>query len=255
VALTVAVLVKQVPDIEALVQVKSENELDIENRYAVSFFDEVAIEAALEIKKAHPDTELVALSAGGRRAVDALRRAIAMGIDRVEHLGDESLEQADSLAVAEALAARLTDIKPQLILCGKQALDDDQGAVGPMLAELLGLPLASGIVSLKVDDVSGGVSIDRKLEGEIISLQGKLPLVAAAEKGLAEPHVPVVTRVMKAMKAKIENIPVSADREPRIKRIRYREPATRPPVKMIEADFPENVSELVRLLQESGALS
>ena len=90
--LKVGVLVKQVPDHETIIQIKSENELDIEDRYVCSFFDEIAIEAALNIKKNHPDTEIFAISAGGKKMVDALRRAISMGIDQVEHVGDEIID-------------------------------------------------------------------------------------------------------------------------------------------------------------------
>jgi electron transfer flavoprotein beta subunit len=258
--LTIAVLVKQVPDHEAQILVRSDQQLDIENRYVCSFFDEIAMEAALVLQKAHPDAEVVALSAGGRRAVDALRRAVAMGIDRAEHLGDESLEQADSLLTARVLAARLKALQPGLILCGKQAGDDDQAAVGPMVAELLGMPHASAVVSLAVDPGGSGVTLGRKVEGEVWTLRGALPVLCTAEKSLVEPHVPVVTRVMKAMKATIGNIPLKelgiegGDAALRLRRLRYLPPPTRRPVTMITKEFPENVAELVRCLQGSGVL-
>jgi len=251
----VAVLVKQVPDHEAIVQVKSDLELDIEDRHVCSFYDEIAIEAALTIKKNHPETDLLALSAGGRRATDALRRAVAMGIDRVERLGDESLEQADSYLTASVLAVRLKTLQPDLVLCGKQAGDDDQAAVGPMVAELLDMPHVSGAVSLEVDPINTRARVGRKVEGGIWSLETSLPLLVSAEKGLAEPHIPVVTRVMKAMKAKIENTPAGAKPGVRVRRLRYLPPPSRPEVTMMKQDFPDNVPELVRCLQEAGALS
>jgi electron transfer flavoprotein beta subunit len=257
--LTIAVLVKQVPVHEAQVTVRSEQELDVENRYGCSFFDEIAMEAALSLQKAHPGSEVVALSAGGRRATDALRRAIAMGIDRVEQLGDESLESADSLLVARVLAKRLKTLAPDLILAGKQAGDDDQAAVGPMVAQLLGIAHASAVVAITID-AAGAVTLGRKVEGELWTLQGPLPVLITAEKGLAEPHVPVVTRVMKAMKAKIESIPLErlgldgTSVVIGVPRVRYVPPPTRPPVTMIAEEFPENVAELVRCLQASGVL-
>jgi len=257
--LKIAVLVKQVPDHEARVEVRAEQQLDVENRFVCSFFDEIAMEAALALQQAHAGSEVVALAAGGRRATDALRRAIAMGIDKVEQLGDETLEAADSLLVAQVLAARLKVLAPDLILAGKQAGHDDQAAVGPMVAQLLGVAHASAVVSIAVDD-AGGVTLGRKVEGEVWTLKGPLPVLVTAEKGLAEPHVPVVTRVMKAMKAKIETIPLGqlspdgAGAATRVKRLRYLPPPTRPPVTMITNDFPENVAELVRRLQGSGVL-
>jgi electron transfer flavoprotein beta subunit len=260
VKLKIVVLVKQVPDHEAIVQVKSDQELDIENRYVCSFFDEIALEAALNIKKEHPDADLFALSAGGKRSVDALRRAIAMGIDQAEHLGDESLENADSFYVARVLAARLKVLQPDLIICGKQAGDDDFAAVGPMVAEVLNIPHASAVVSLDIESDVGKVKIGRESEGEVWYLESGFPLLVTAEKGWAEPHVPIVTRVMKAMRAAIPNIPLEGldmqDQQPkgRMSRLRYVEPPTRPEVTMMEQPFPQNVSELVNYLQQKGVL-
>lgn len=258
--LNTAVLVKQVPDHEAIVQVKSEQELDIENRYVCSFFDEIAIEAALNIKKNHPEAELFALSAGGRRAVDALRRAVAMGIDRVEHLGDESLEKADNSYVARVLAARLKVLQPGLIICGKQAGDDDLAAVGPMVAECLDIPHASAVVSLDIDADTGKIKIGKEVEGDTWYLESGLPLLITVEKGLAEPHVPVVTRVMKAMKAQIPNIPLAElgvldDKSgERVGRLRYVPPPSRPAVTMMQQPFPQNVTELISYLQQKGVI-
>lgn len=258
--LKIAVPVKQVPDHEAIVRVKSEQELDIENRYVCSFFDEIALEAALNIKKAHPETEIIAMSAGGKKAVDALRRAIAMGIDQAEHLGNESLENADSFYVAQVLAARLKVLQPDLVICGKQAGDDDFAAVGPMVAEILNIPHASAVVSMDFDADAGKVKVGRESEGEVWYLDSSFPLLVTAEKGLAEPHVPIVTRVMKAMRAAIPNIPLEEldmqDHQPqgRMRRLRYVEPPSRPEVTMMEQPFPQNVSELVSYLQQKGVL-
>jgi electron transfer flavoprotein beta subunit len=253
--LKIAVLVKQVPDHEAIIQVKSATELDIEDRWVCSFYDEIAVEAALTIKKDHPDTELVALSAGGRRATDALRRAVAMGIDRVERVGDETLDSAESPQVAQALAARLKEHRPDLVLCGKLAGHDDQAAVGPMLAEFLNIPHVSAVVSLTVDPAGRKACAGRKVEGGVWMIESDLPLLVSAEKGLAEPHIPVVTRVMKAMKAKIENFPAQIEMKESVRRIGYFPPPSRPEVKMMAKEFPDNVAELIGCLQETGALS
>jgi electron transfer flavoprotein beta subunit len=253
--LKIAVLVKQVPDHEAIVRLGPDGKLDIENRYVCSFFDEIAVEQALAVKKEHPQAEILALSAGGRRAVEALRRAIAMGIDQVEQIGDERLESADSTYIASLLAARLKVFAPHLVLCGKQAGDDDLGAVGPMVAEFLGCSHASAIVSLKLDPNSSTAEVGRKVEGGVWALKAGLPLVVSAEKGLIEPHLPVVTRVMKAMKAKIPAIPaaeldlVEVTPEGRLIRIGFEPPPSRPPVTMVE-----DVAALVQKLKSSGAI-
>ncbi len=253
--LKVAVLVKQVPDLEAIVQIDSSGDLDIENRYVCSFFDEIAIEQALSIQKEHGDVELLALSAGGKRAVEALRRAVAMGIDRVEQIGDESIESADSLYCAALLAARLRSYEPHLVLTGKQAGDDDLGAIGPMVAELLDCAHASAVVELNVEPTSLRAQLTRRVEGGVWKLESTLPLVVSAEKGLIEPHLPVVTRVMKAMKAKITNVPIGEldtggiTPEGRLSRLGYKPPPTRPPVTMVE-----DVGALVQKIKSSGAI-
>lgn len=258
--LKIAVLIKQVPDHEAMVRVKSEQELEIEERFVCSFFDEIAIEAALAVKKTHPETELIALSAGGKRAVDALRRAIAMGIDRVEQLGNESLDAADSLTIAQVLAARLKILQPDLVMCGKQAGDDDSAAVGAMTAENLDMPHAGAVVSLDIDADEAKITLGQEREGETWLLESGFPLLVTAEKGLAEPHVPVVTRVMKAMKAQIPNIPIGEldlqERQPggRLRRLRYSAPPTRPAVTMMKEPFPQSVTELLDHLRQKGVL-
>lgn len=258
--LKIAVLVKQVPDHEAGVAVKPGQEPEIEERYVCSFFDEIAVEAALKIKNDLPEADIIALSAGGRRAVDALRRAVAMGIDQVEHLGDQTLEKADNYYIAHVLAARLKTIQPHLVLCGKQAGDDDYAAVGAMTAEFLGVPHIGAAVSLAVSSDATKITIAREMAGEIWSLESSFPLLVTAEKGLAEPHVPLVMRVMKAMKTQIPNIPLAQldlqgiAPQGRLRRLGYLTPPARPPVTMMQEPFPQNVKELVAHLRQKGVL-
>ncbi len=256
----IAVLVKQVPDHEAVIRISSENSLDIEDRYVCSFFDEIAIEAALNLKSKVSDSEITAFSAGGKKSIDALRRALAMGVDYVVHLGDESIDETDNLFKAKALSYKLQEYSPDMILCGKQAGDDDMAAVGPMIAEFMDMPHVSSAVSLKPFNDSTGVQVGRSLEGEVWTLRAQLPILISAEKGLAEPHVPPVTKVMKAMKTKIENNPLSElgleqDSRQNLIRKRFVGPPVRPEVKMFNDPFPDNVSQLISCLQEKGLLT
>jgi electron transfer flavoprotein beta subunit len=254
--LKVAVIVKQVPDHEAIVQLDADGKLDIENRYVCSFFDEIAIEQALAIKKSVGDVELLALSAGGKRATEALRRAVAMGIDNVERIGDDTMLQADSFFVAAALGARLKEFGPQLVLAGKLAGDDDMGAVGPMVAEMLGMSNLNAVIGLEIDVAAQKVSAKRTVEGGQWTVETGFPVLLTTEKGLVEPHIPVVMRVMKAMKAKIAQVPLSdldlggVENKGRLKRLRYLAPQPRPEVKMVD-----DVSALVEALSTSGALA
>lgn len=255
----IAVLVKQVPDHEAIIRIDSENSLDIEDRYVCSFFDEIAIEAALNLKSKHSESEITAFSAGGKKAVDALRRALSMGVDSVIHLGDDGLNEADDQFKAEVLSNKIQEYSPDIILCGKQAGDDDMAAVGPMVAEFLDIPHVSAAVSLEPLSDSSKVQIGRSLEGEVWTLEAKLPVLISAEKGLAEPHVPAVTKVMKAMKTKIENISLTdlglEQGERLLARKRFVGPPVRPEVKMFDDPFPDNVTQLIGCLQEKGLLT
>jgi electron transfer flavoprotein alpha/beta subunit len=129
-----------------------------------------------------------------------------------------------------------------------------------MVAEILNIPHASAVVSLDIDADTGKVKIGRESEGEVWYLESGFPLLVTAEKGLAEPHVPIVTRVMKAMRAAIPTIPLGElglqDYQPqgRMRRLRYEEPPSRPEVTMMQQPFPQNVSELVSYLQQKGVL-
>ena len=254
-SLKIAVLIKQVPDHEAIVQIGADGTLDIEDRYVCSFFDEIAIEAALDIRKANPDAEIIALSVGGKRSVESLRRAMAMGIDQVEQLGDDSMDGAAGLTVASLIAARLKTFNPDLVLAGKQAGDDDMGAVGPMVSQLMGMPLVNAATSIDVDVAGGKVRITRSMNAETWTVESGFPIVVTAQKGLAEPHVPVVMRVMKAMRAKIANtsteeLGVSAvDSTGRLRRLGYHSPPSRPQVQMVG-----DVNELVAVLAQRGVI-
>jgi len=252
-ALKVAVLVRQVPDHEATVRVEGDG-LEIEDRWVTSFFDEIAVEAAVSLVQGIPGAQIKAFSAGGRRAVEALRRAMAMGIDEVEQVADEALEGASGLPVARALCAALSRWRPDLVLCGKQAGDDDMGAVGPMVSALLGVPVVSGATSLAVDAAARKVRLTRGADGERWIVEAGLPLVVTAEKGLAEPRVPVVMRVMKAMRAPVPAVtPAELGVDPGpagARRLRYLPPPSRPEVRMCES-----VDELACLLRQRGVLS
>lgn len=256
----IVVLVKQVPDPEARVIVAADGgpgALQVEDRWCTSFFDEVALEAALGLRQRHGG-EVVAVTAGAGKAVDALRRALAFGADRVLQIEDPALAPADGLGVAAALAAFVRREQPDLVLAGRQALDDEAGLVGPAVAERLGWPHVADAVALEVDPASRRARVERTVDGGREVLDAPLPALVTAQKGLATPRVPQVTGVMKAMRAKIEKIDLAtlglppADVAPRLAVIGYRPPPSRKPVRMIEGEFPENVRTLAALLRDEA---
>jgi electron transfer flavoprotein beta subunit len=253
------VLVKQVPDPEAIIKVRSASELEIENKYFTNFFDEIAIEAGLKLREKFGG-KVTALTVDNKK-VDALRRGIAMGADDAIQITEPTLEGSDQFAVAKALAAYLKDKSFDLILAGRQAMDDDAGIVGPAVAELLGIPHVNTIIGLEVDAPKKEVKVIREVEGGKEILSCPLPALFTCQKGLNNPRIPQVMNVMKAMKAQIKKVDIAsiglspADVGTQAAKIRvekYYPPPKRPRVKMIKDDFPQNVKTLVKLLREEA---
>jgi len=255
------VLVKQVPDPEAIVKVKSDTELEIENKYFTSFFDEIAVEAGLKLKEKFGG-KVTVLTVDNRR-VDALRRGISMGAEEAVQVTDPAIEGSDPFSIARALAAYLKDKPFDLILAGRQAMDDDAGIVGPAVAEALGIPHVNSIVGIEIDDPKKEVKVTREVENGKEILSVSLPALFTCQKGLNTPRIPQVMNVMKAMKAQVKKVNLAAlglsssdvgSSSARVKVQTYVPPPKRPPIKMIKEDFPENVKKLVKLLREEAKI-
>jgi len=254
--MNILVLVKQVPDTEAIIRAQSDTELNIENKYALNFFDEFAVEEALRIKEKLGEGKVVVITLGSKKATDALRRGIALGADEAFKIEDPSLEEVDGYTTAKTLATFIEGRDYDVILCGKQAIDDDSGAVGPALAQLLGIPYLTSIVELEISADEKQARAAREIEGGREIVTCTLPALFTAQKGLNEPRIPQVAGVMKAMKAQFEKIDLKAlglspeEVGPKTKIVKYYPPKKRPPVKMIEEDFPKNVEVLVKILRQ-----
>ena len=253
------ILVKQVPDPEAMVKVKSDTELEIENKYLTSYFDEIAIEAGLKLKEKFGGK--VTVFTLDNRKVDALRRGISMGADEAIQITDPALEGSDQFAVAITLATYLKDKSFDLILAGRQAMDDDAGIVGPAVAECLGIPHVHSIVGLDVNDSKKEAKVVREVENGKENLTCPLPALFTCQKGLNTPRIPLVMNVMKAMKVQIKKVDLASlglnpgavgSLGAKVKVQKYLPPVKRPPVKMIKEDFPDNVKMLVKLLREEA---
>ena len=195
------------------------------------------------------------------RRVDALRRGISMGADEAIQITDPALEGANPFAIAKVLAGFLKDKPFDLILAGRQAMDDDAGIVGPAVAELLGIPHVNAIIGLEVDDPKKEAKVTREVENGKEILSCSLPALFTCQKGLNTPRIPLVMNVMKAMKAQIKKMALASlglsamDVDllsGKVKIQKYFPPPKRPPVRMIKEDFPENVKTLVKLLREEA---
>jgi len=249
----VAVLAKEVPDLEAQVKVAPGGQsLDVEKRKVLNFFDEIAVEVALELKD-KLGAEAYAVTATTGEGLEAARRALAMGIPTAFLIDDPALADASPLTVARALAAFVQREGFDLIIAGRQATDDEAGLVGPMVAEILGIPCIVGVTGFEVSDSS--ITVARRTDEGTEKYELPLPALITAEKGLREPRVPAVTGVMKAMKAKIEKVSLAdlgVEPAPPLKVLGYQAPAKRTGVKMIPGEPEEAAAELVRLLRDEA---
>lgn len=197
------VCLKRVVDTETRVRIAPDGrEIDLAGvQFIIAPYDEMAVERALQLREAAGDGRVTVLTVGPEAATKELRSALAMGADDALHLVcDERLDAAQTAAlIAEAVRDRDLD----LVLCGKQATDDDDAAVGPLLAAHLGWPCVAFAHAL---DVEGRTAVVRReLDGESEVLEVALPAVVTAQKGLAEPRYPGLKGIMAAKKKPLES--------------------------------------------------
>jgi electron transfer flavoprotein beta subunit len=258
----IVVLVKQVPDSEALVQVKAdEMAVEVEDRYTLNFFDSLAVEEALRIKEQVGSGTVTVITLGTQKSLEALRTGIAMGADEAILLEDPALTGGDEYATAKALAAAVKGMQWDLILCGKEAFDDSSGIVGPLVAEHLGIPHITTVVKVDLSPEERAIIVEREIEGGKEVVKAPLPVLLTAQKGLNEPRVPPVTGVMKAMRTEIKKLDVAAiglsqdevgKPGSQVEILRYHRPPERPPVTMIQGAADEMVKQVVTLLKEEA---
>src|SRR5512142_1875403 len=208
------VCLKQVPDSTVRVKVGSDGRSISTDgiTWSISPYDEYAVELALERKDADPSTVVSVVGVGPARTRDALRQALAMGCDDATLVTAEG--DVPGLDVAMALAAVVKEMKPDVVLCGKQASDDDQGLVGPALAEALGWPHVGMLTKLVPQ--GDGVELWREVEGGHEIWNATPPVVGLVHKSEKEPRYPSLPGIMKAKKKEspektLSSLGVSAD--------------------------------------------
>ncbi len=244
-----AVCIKQVADTETRVKVGPDGRsLDPSGvTWILNPYDEFALEEALRIREKEGGGEVVVISLGGPGVQAALRGALAMGADRAIHLQTD-VPGPDPLAVARALAAELGRLGAGIVWFGKQAVDDDQAQVGPMVAELLDLPGVT--VVAKLDLEAGKVTVEREIEGGREVVEVTLPAVLAADKGLNEPRYASLKGIMAAKKKAIDEKPAALG-EPRLEVVALALPAPRKAGRVVGQGVAA-VPELLRLLREEA---
>lgn len=199
----ILVTLKQVPDTETKIKVapdgRSLDPADV--KWITSPYDEYALEEAIRIKE-RQGAEVIALSVGGDAVREVLKNALALGADSAVLLRGEG--QGDAFAVAQMIAAFAKDKGFDLILCGNMGIGGDNAAMGPMLAELLGIAQANVIVKLELGE--GSFRAEREIEGGSEIVEGALPAVISAQKGLNEPRYASLKGIMAAKKKTIEEV-------------------------------------------------
>ncbi|MFA9440626.1 electron transfer flavoprotein subunit beta/FixA family protein [Uliginosibacterium sp. sgz301328] len=244
----VLVPVKRVVDYNVKVRVKADGSgVDLANvKMSMNPFDEIAVEEAVRLREAGTATEVVVVSCGAAQSADTLRAAMAMGADRAILV--ETDAELQPLAVAKLLKAVAEKETPQLIVLGKQAIDDDANQTAQMLAAVLGWPQATFASSVKVAD--GRIQVSREIDGGTETVAMSLPAVVSADLRLNEPRYATLPNIMKAKKKPLETIPAAdlgVDITPRLITVRVDEPKKRQGgVKLA------NVQELVAKLRDEA---
>jgi len=226
----ILVAVKRVVDYNIKVRIKPDgSDVDIDGvKMSVNPFDENAIEEALRIKEKGMATEVVAVSFGTAVNQDVLRHALAMGADRAILVETNAILQP--LAVAKLLKSLVTREQPDIVLLGKQAIDDDAGQTGQMLAALLDYPQATFASALAVN--GNEIVVTREVDGGTETLALSLPAVVTADLRLNEPRFVKLPNLMIARKKTIETISsaeLGVDAAPRIRLLKVAEPPARKP--------------------------
>ncbi|WGS54872.1 electron transfer flavoprotein subunit beta/FixA family protein (plasmid) [Paraburkholderia sp. D15] len=224
----ILVSVKRVVDYNVKVRVKSDGTgVDIANvKMSMNPFDEIAVEEAVRLREAGLATEVIAVSCGVTKCQETLRAAMAIGADR--GILVESANELQPLAVAKILKALVDKERPQLVLLGKQAIDDDSNQTGQMLAALAGLPQATFASKVLVAD--GSATVWREVDGGAETLSLKLPAVVTTDLRLNEPRYVTLPNIMKAKKKPLETLTPAdlvVDVAPRLKTLKVAEPHKR----------------------------
>ncbi|KZD12286.1 electron transfer flavoprotein subunit beta/FixA family protein [Oceanibaculum pacificum] len=224
----VLVAVKRVVDYNVKVRVKADGSgVETANvKMSMNPFDEIAVEEAVRLKEAGKAEEIVAVSLGVQQAQETIRTALAMGADRGIHvLSDDELQP---LAVAKMLKAVVEKEQPQLVILGKQAIDDDCNQTGQMLAALLGWP--QGTFASKVAPEGDTVNVTREIDGGLETVALKLPAIVTTDLRLNEPRYASLPNIMKAKKKPIEQMSpadLGVDTAPRLTTLKVTEPPKR----------------------------
>ena len=211
--LTIAVLIKQVPDMNAMRIDRASGRIVPSAQLVMSSYDEYAVEAALRLKESFGG-EVVAVAAGPAPVRDVITRALAMGADRGVHVQLADVNATDTLGMASMLSETLRPLGCNLVIAGQTSDDLEAGQVGAQVAELLKMPVISNVVEIQIDDV--GLLVRRDMEDGYQTVRSTLPAVLLSSTGLNQPRLPSLKGIMAAKKKPVEMASASVPIERRL---------------------------------------
>jgi len=261
----IVVCMKQTPDTEATIKLTADKQgIEEQNiKWVMNPYDEYAVEQALKLKEKHGG-ETVIVCMGPDRVTEAMRTALAMGIDRGIHLKDPAFAHSDATGTAKALAAAIKPLGPDLILCGRQAIDWDMAQVPMILAELLNLPHVHQVAKMEMAADAQSAVCYRRIEGGEEVVEVKLPAVLTCDKGLNEPRYASLPGIMKAKKKEIKAFTLAdsglsandvGKAASKVQILEYMPLPDRPPGKVFKEQETEvMVKQVVKLLREEAKI-
>lgn len=261
--MNIIVCLKQVPDTETQIKVRSDGKSIVTDdiKWVMNPYDEYGVEEALRIKEKFGG-EVTVVGLGPKRVTESIRTALAMGADKGILVSDEALEGSDSLSVAKAVAAAIKELDYDLIFSGQRGVDDDMGVVGANIAELLDIPQLSVIDKVEVAEDGKSVKVNRPIEGSILVIESPLPALITAQKGLNEPRYASLPGIMKAKKKPFDAKTLSdlgldaaefGEGARKVKVLEITPPPARKAGKIVEGETPqEKAAGLAKLLHDEA---
>ena len=258
----IVVLLKKTPDTEAKIKVSSDGK-SIDHsatKYIMNPYDLHAIEEALKLKQTSGEGEIILASFTDPSTKDLMIKGLGMGADRGLIINNEGLEELDSLGVSKVLAAALKEESPDLVLCGRHAIDDDNMHVGIMTAELLGMPHVN--VASKIDMADSKLTIERLVEaGQVEVYETTLPAVVGVDKAINTPRYAALPGIMKAKRKpfdikSVSDLGLNADdlkASSKVSAVKFEYPAEKPAGQVFKGeDVATMVEKVVKLLKDEA---
>lgn len=248
------VCIKQVPDVDAPIQIKEGNLIQDTDRMILNAYDASAVEEALVLTEDLEDDEVEVVLVGPDKAKETIRKALAMGADKATHIQTSGDEDYDSATYAKILAAFFKDKQYDVIACGKQSQDTDAGLAGSMLAQHLDLPYATNAVGLDIEDDNLIVKRQGDAGQEIIALPH--PCLVTCSNDMNEPRIPSLKGIMQSKRKPMDSVEVAdldieeEQLQPKTKVTGYMEKPGREPGQKFEGEPEEMAQKVAKLLDE-----